>query len=210
MTLPPLRRASVAGLAALLLLTSALAGAVKIPGTNIDIPIPGTKSSADSSGSMWEWLSCGLGGLGGAAAARQLAKAEAKKKGLSSSQEKTLAQRYLLGLGLAGCAGGKTVAKVVQSKLSERAKQKREETIREAVNEEAAINRSGQPPSGKQYEWEADGASGQVTVSDVTAEADGKVCVLVDESVSVEGESVQPLSKRCNTPPSTDWVVVAA
>ena len=173
------------------------------------IPVPDIFPDGTGKGTS-ELLGCGLGGVTGALAAKQLAAVEAKKKHLTGSQEDKLAKRYMLGFGLAGCMVGKSTAGAIYDKLTERAKQKREETLQAAIKEETEIHRSGQPVSGKSYSWEMDGASGEIKVADVNEDDDGRICVVVDENIEVEGETAQPLTKRCNTPPSPEWVVAAS
>lgn len=191
----------------LLLLNGQLALGWEIPKFSLPDIFP---DSMDSQKALSGILGCGLGGVTGIIAAKQMARLEGKKKRLSKTQENDLANRYMLGFGMAGCVVGKGAADAIYNKLSERAKQKREETIQAAINEETAIHRSGQPASGKPYSWEMDGASGQITVADVNEESSGRICVIVDENIEIEGETAKPLTKRCNTPPSPEWVAVGA
>jgi len=174
----------------------------------------GTKSEASG---FTKILGCIGGGAAGYLAAKKLAGKDAKmsRGKLSAQKLKEREKAYLVGFGLAGCGLGVAASASMVEKLSDKARAKREASLTQALDDAAKIQSSGKPVTENVASWQhqsknGGNARGNVNVSQYEMMPDGTKCFLTDETIYIDGDSGQALSRMCKKPGSSKWEIQTA
>jgi surface antigen len=148
---------------------------------------------------IWGSVGCVAGGVGGALAAKALAEAEGKRGKLSASQMKQRERSYMIGLALAGCAGGGVLAGTAYAKLSKQGKDNRELEIAEAAK--SATVRTYRDPENPDL-------VGKVTPQPSFAEGNLE-CRVIEDNLADKGKG-EPVHLKYCRPPNGQWALATA
>jgi hypothetical protein len=142
---------------------------------------------------------CAFGGYGLVKASQKLSEYEAKKLKLSPSAAAVQQRQLQIGLALALCDGGKSIANTVFAKMSEKDKQQRKDNIDAAVADTAPTTHTAPLPDHPDIKE-------TITTEPIAADGD-KECRMVKDYLADPSQGDTALVKYCRKPPDGQFEV---
>jgi hypothetical protein len=158
--------------------------------------MPDQAAKSDTGKTTSQVAGCGVGAIGGGFIAKALAKKDASRLGLSSTEAKSRERGYIVGLALLGCGAGSAVAGTVYAKLSDAGKRAREQELMEAAK--SAQIRTYKDP-------ENPNLNGRVTPGPVYADSSIRECRDIEDVLADADKGEPMVVKYCRSVPDGGW-----
>jgi hypothetical protein len=142
---------------------------------------------------------CAFGGYGLTKASQKLSEYEARRLKLSPAAAAVQQRQLQIGLALALCDGGKSIANTVFGKMSEKDKQQRKDNIDAAVADTAPTSHTSPLPDHPDIQE-------TITTEPIVADGD-KECRMVKDYLADPSQGDTALVKYCRKPPDGQFEV---